>query len=173
MDPLLAEIDPSVAEGDEEHSGGYYRCRDDISNFRLKVRVRKVQTATSASSALTLTSGNSDDEEDDEPSSPGSANSSSLTWLGNVTLSWQEKVFSASEENYYRCAKEEDFRGNVLKRKFYRDVQDAKKRSKSLAQQIFTCLDEELYEHDEVILDFSFFFFSCGNLLDFAHKNQL
>ena len=25
MDPLLADIDPSVAEGDEEHSGGYYR----------------------------------------------------------------------------------------------------------------------------------------------------
>ena len=49
MDPLLADIDPSVAEGDEEHSGGYYRCRDDISNFRIKVRVRKV-VSTSASS---------------------------------------------------------------------------------------------------------------------------
>ena len=49
MDPLLADIDPSVAEGDEEHSGGYYRCRDDISNFRIKVRVRKV-VPTSASS---------------------------------------------------------------------------------------------------------------------------
>ena len=39
MDPLLTDIDPSVAEGDEEQSGAYYRCRDDIENFRLKVRV--------------------------------------------------------------------------------------------------------------------------------------
>ena len=42
------------------------------------------------------------------------------------------------------------FEGNVLKKKFFRDVQDAKKRSKTLAQQIFTCLDGELYQHDEV-----------------------
>ena len=39
MDPLLADIDPSVAEGDEEQSGACYRCRDDIEHFRLKVRV--------------------------------------------------------------------------------------------------------------------------------------
>ena len=25
MDPLLTEIEPSVAQEDEEHSGGYYR----------------------------------------------------------------------------------------------------------------------------------------------------
>lgn len=147
MDPLLAtEIDPSVAEGDEEHSGGYYRCRDDISNFRVKVRIRKVQVQSSVS----LTS-NSDDEEEDLRSSPSGSNSSK-SWLGNVTLGWQEKLFSPAEENYYREAKEEDFSGNVLKRKFFRDVQDAKKRSKTLAsQQIFTCLDGELYQQDEVI----------------------
>ena len=39
MDPLLADIDPAVAEGDEEQSGACYRCRDDIEHFRLKVRV--------------------------------------------------------------------------------------------------------------------------------------
>ena len=42
MDPLLAEIEPAVAEGDEEQSGAYYRCRDDIEHFRVKVRVSLV-----------------------------------------------------------------------------------------------------------------------------------
>ena len=42
MDPLLTDIDPSVAEGDEEQSGAYYRCRDDIEHFRLKVRVSHI-----------------------------------------------------------------------------------------------------------------------------------
>ena len=45
--------------------------------------------------------------------------------------------------------------GNVLKKKFFRDVQEAKKRAKTLAQPIFTCLDGELYEQDEVTADFS------------------
>ena len=62
----------------------------------------------------------------------------------------QEKLFSPTEEIYYRNAKEEDFHGNVLKRKYFKDVQDAKKRSKPLGQKIFTCLDGELYENDEV-----------------------
>ena len=55
-----------------------------------------------------------------------------------------------AEENYYRDAKEEDFLGNVLKKKFFRDVQEAKKRGKTLGQKVFTCLDGELYENDEV-----------------------
>ena len=71
--------------------------------------------------------------------------------LTNFFLNFrQEKLFSPTEEIYYRNAKEEDFHGNVLKRKYFKDVQDAKKRSKPLGQKIFTCLDGELYENDEV-----------------------
>ena len=51
-------------------------------------------------------------EDDDLPSSPASSSTSS-TWLGNVTLAWQEKLFSPCEENYYRRAKEEDFQGKA------------------------------------------------------------
>jgi hypothetical protein len=65
-------------------------------------------------------------------------------------LGWQEKCFSHVEEHFYQEAKEEDFQGNVLKKKFFRDVQAAQKRSQILGQKIFTCLDGELYEHDEV-----------------------
>ena len=79
-----------------------------------------------------------------------SPSSTSTTWLGNVTFGWQEKLFSPTEEIYYRNAREEDFHGNVLKRKYFKDVQEAKKRSKPLGQKIFTCLDGELYENDEV-----------------------
>lgn len=30
MDQWLGDIDPSVAEGDDEFTSGTYRCRDDI-----------------------------------------------------------------------------------------------------------------------------------------------
>ena len=47
--------------------------------------------------------------DEDDPSSPSTSTASSAVWLGNVTLGWQEKLFSLDEENYYRGAKEEDF----------------------------------------------------------------
>ena len=123
MDPLLTEIEPAVAEGDEEQSGAYYRCRDDIEHFRVKVRVslsiwatcvpsfvkcffiflvqvRKVVAASNFSVTTT--------EEDEEPSSPASS-SVNAQWIANVTLGWQEKLYSQEEENYYLKAKEEDF----------------------------------------------------------------
>ena len=67
-----------------------------------------------------------------------------------MTFGWQEKIFSPSEEQYFQKAKEDDFQGNVLKKKYYKDIQEAKKRSKKLGQKIFTCLDGELYENEEV-----------------------
>ena len=76
----------------------------------------------------------------------------------------QEKLFSPTEEIYYRNAKEEDFHGNVLKRKYFKDVQEAKKRSKPLGQKIFTCLDGELYENDEVGTIYYYFTIDFWNL---------
>ena len=101
--------------------------------------------------ASSSTAGTEDDDDEDEESiSPTNSVSTSAQWIGSVTFGWQEKIFSPAEEVHYRKAKEEDFHGNVLKKKFYKDVQEAKKRSKTLGQKIFTCLDGELYENDEV-----------------------
>ena len=50
-------------------------------------------------------------EEDEEPSSPASS-SVNAQWIANVTLGWQEKLFSAKEETFYQKAKEEDFQVN-------------------------------------------------------------
>ena len=47
-------------------------------------------------------------EEDEEPSSPASS-SVNAQWIANVTLGWQEKLFSPKEETFYQKAKEEDF----------------------------------------------------------------
>ena len=130
-----------------------------VSLFILKIGVNFVNVVK----LCPIFSSTSEETEDEDlPSSPASSSTSS-TWLGNVTLAWQEKLFSPSEENYYRKAKEEDFQGNVLKKKFFRDVQDAKKRSKTLAQQIFTCLNGELYQHDEVKSRISLTFFQLCN----------
>ena len=122
----------------------FFRCRDDISNFKVRVKVKRVILASSS------TAGTEDDDEDEESISPTNSVSTSAQWIGSVTFGWQEKIFSPAEEVHYRKAKEEDFHGNVLKKKFYKDVQEAKKRSKTLGQKIFTCLDGELYENDEV-----------------------
>jgi hypothetical protein len=37
MDQWLGDIDPSVAEGDDEFTSGTYRCRDDI-RYRQKLK---------------------------------------------------------------------------------------------------------------------------------------
>ena len=43
--------------------------------------------------------------------------------FGELTLSWQEKKFSPAELKFYSASKEEDCHGDVLKMKFFRDVQ--------------------------------------------------
>ena len=51
-------------------------------------------------------------EEDEEPSSPSSSSAVNAQWIANVTLGWQEKLFSPKEETFYQKAKEEDFQVN-------------------------------------------------------------
>jgi len=43
--------------------------------------------------------------------------------FGEITVGWQEKRFSPAEIKFYTSSREEDFHGNVLKMKFFRDVQ--------------------------------------------------
>ena len=63
-------------------------------------KVRKVVASSNFSVTTT--------EEDEEPSSPASS-SVNAQWIANVTLGWQEKLFSPQEETFYQKAKEEDF----------------------------------------------------------------
>ena len=64
-------------------------------------KVRKVVASSNFSVTTT--------EEDEEPSSPSSSSAVNAQWIANVTLGWQEKLFSPKEETFYQKAKEEDF----------------------------------------------------------------
>ena len=80
-----------------------------VSLFILKIGVNFVNVVK----LCPIFSSTSEETEDEDlPSSPASSSTSS-TWLGNVTLAWQEKLFSPCEENYYHRAKEEDFQGSM------------------------------------------------------------
>ena len=68
------------------------------------VQVRKVVNTSNFSVTTT--------EEDEEPSSPASS-SVNAQWIANVTLGWQEKLFSLPEETFYQKAKEEDFQVHI------------------------------------------------------------
>ena len=51
-------IEPVATDEDPECSGGVYRCRDDISNFTFRIRVRKVNPVSGSSlSASTISLG--------------------------------------------------------------------------------------------------------------------
>ena len=66
----------SVAQEDEEHSGGYYRCRDEISNFKIRVRVKKVIIAANSSSTGGTDTGTGTEDEEEEPVSPANTSKS-------------------------------------------------------------------------------------------------
>ena len=169
---LGAGIEPVITDEDLECSGGVYRCRDDISNFSFRIRVRKVNPVSGSSlSASSITLGsetgavtgsndslrseregnvNKDRERKDEFQESSDV-------VEDVTIEWQQKKFSKQEIKFYSQAKEEDFHQNVLKKKFYRDVQALiKKRGKSHSlkktesNRIYTLVDGELTSADEV-----------------------
>ena len=57
---LGGNIEAVVTDEDLECSGGVYRCRDDISNFKFRIKVKKVNPVSGSSlsaSSLTLGSG--------------------------------------------------------------------------------------------------------------------
>lgn len=165
-------IEPVVTDEDLECSGGVYRCRDDISNFSFRVRVRKVNPVSSSLSASSLTlergAGVVSDSNDSLRSELGSRalidrdkdrkdEYKDTDLVEDITIQWQQKKFSKEEIKLYSEAKEEDFHQNVLKKKFFRDVQALTRRrsksaptNKSDLHRIYTLVDGELANLDEV-----------------------
>ena len=77
--------------------------------------------------------------------------------IEDTIIQWQQKKFSKQEIKFYSDSKEEDFHQNVLKKKFYRDVQTIKRKKTKSAQvnkqdsnRIYTLVDGELANVDEV-----------------------
>ena len=171
-DPILGScVEPVITDEDLECSGGVYRCRDDISNFKFRIKVKKVNPVSGSSlsaSSLSLGSGaggvsDSNDSLRSDVEGRGQIERErkdaiqDADVIEDVTIQWQQKKFSKQEIKYYSEAKEEDFHQNVLKKKFYRDVQAfTKKRGKSIPlnkfelNKIYTLIDGELATADEV-----------------------
>ena len=166
-------IEPVLTDEDLECSGGVYRCRDDISNFVFRIKVKKINpVAGSSLSASSLTLGsNTGGASDSNDSLRGESESvgnlerdrerkddiHDADIIEDVTIQWQQKKFSKQEIKYYSEAKEEDFHQNVLKKKFYRDVQALTKKkgksvplNKSEQNRIYTLVDGELASSEEV-----------------------
>eukprot|EP00095_Tigriopus_kingsejongensis_P003494 maker-scaffold875_size86197-snap-gene-0.18 protein:Tk03494 transcript:maker-scaffold875_size86197-snap-gene-0.18-mRNA-1 annotation:"hypothetical protein BRAFLDRAFT_279949" len=146
----------------EDHTVGTYRTRDNISNFQIRLKVRKVANSTS-SSILNLHGArcNLDETESDSESGASEIGPHLVPILNEVTLGWQEKLFSAAERRFYAGKKESDFDRDVLRKKFYHLVQAAqdgrKKGSAGLPKlKIYTTLDGELipfYDQEPEELD--------------------
>ena len=174
-EPILGNgIEPVMTDEDLECSGGIYRCRDDILNFKFRIKVKKVNPVAGSSSlsasSLTLGSGtagrtDSNDSLRSEPEGEGSTERGNaekdkdLDMVEDVIIQWQQKKFSKQEIKYYSDAKEEDFHHNVLKKKFYRDVHALTKRkgksvplNKMESNRIYTLVDGELDIAEEVKL---------------------
>ena len=175
---LGSGIEPVITDEDLECSGGVYRCRDDISNFKFRIKVKRINPVAGSSvsaSSLTLGSGGASDSNDSlrgelesivnvDRDRERKDNTQDADVIEDVTIQWQQKKFSKQETKYYSEAKEEDFHQNVLKKKFYRDVQSlTKKKGKSVAlnkvdlNRIYTLVDGELANSEEVGPDVNIF----------------
>lgn len=179
-----ADIDPALTGvDDDEYTGGVYRCRDNIANLKVRVKVRRVnhsgpkvglakgQTSRSPRTEHVVHGGRKDtsyhdyDNDEDEQEGADEENPNSPPEVEEVVVGWQEKVFSPGEVRMYSEAKEEDFHSNVLKKKFFRDVQALGKKAQvkvkaagssntgkaSRCCQIFTLVDGELSSLNDVI----------------------
>ena len=86
------------------------RCRDNINNLRLRIRIGPVTSSLPSMLSLSSDSSSSSPEKTAGPRE-------------EVTLAWQEKVFSKEEFRHYSNSKEEDFEAPMKKKL----VCDAKK----------------------------------------------
>ena len=110
IESLFAELEPP----EESNGVGSYRCRDNINNLRLRVKIRPVSSALP--SVLSLSS-STETAEKTEPVN------TRFSIKEEVSLSWQQKIFSKSEFRVYANAKEDDFESPMNKKL----VGDAKK----------------------------------------------
>ena len=160
MDGLINDADAAPLP-DEPFHVGVYRTRDSISNFRARVRLRKVTAATSLSSSLSGLSslgkvGRSEnkDETDSENSSvtdlQQSSGSGSGGFIDEISFGWQEKHFNETEYRFYSGKREADFDGDVLRKKLFHEVQKlAKKGGERERHKIYTTLDGELIQYGD------------------------
>ncbi len=65
-----------------------------------------------------------------------------------MVIGWQQKLFRAKELRYYSGKREEDFSSDVLKKKFYHDVQSMVRKGETTTKHVvYTALDGELFKH--------------------------
>ena len=114
IESLFAELEPP----EESNGVGSYRCRDNINNLRLRVKIRPVSSALP--SVLSLSSSTDTAESSPEKTEPVNTR---FSIKEEVSLSWQQKIFSKSEFRVYANAKEDDFESPMNKKL----VGDAKK----------------------------------------------
>ena len=114
IESLFAELEPP----EESNGVGSYRCRDNINNLRLRVKIRPVSSALP--SVLSLSSSTDTAESSPEKTEPVNTR---FSIKEEVSLSWQQKIFSKSEFRVYANVKEDDFESPMNKKL----VGDAKK----------------------------------------------
>ncbi|CAB4068752.1 MKS1 [Lepeophtheirus salmonis] len=151
-------------EEDEEFvtsGGGIYRVRDNISNFRFRINVRKIELhldSSDSSKEGTSSKGNDgyeEDEDEEQEDSPRGGSSDEYFENDSVTLRWQQKIFSKDEIEKYSSAHESDFgEDEVLAKKFYHDVQKLKNETKKCQfGRIYTCIDGEICKEKETLIN--------------------
>ena len=87
------------------------RCRDHISNLRFRVLINPV--SSKLPSVLSLSS-STDTGTDSSPEKDVKTRGNAFK--EDVTLSWQQKVFSKSEFRHYANAKEDDYESPMNKK---------------------------------------------------------
>ena len=89
------------------------RCRDNINNLRFRIKIGPVSSGIP--SVLSVSSGSTDSSPEKTTSDPGLRE--------EVSLAWQQKLFSKEQFRHFANSKEEDFE-SPMKKKL---VCDAKK----------------------------------------------
>ena len=114
VEKLFAELEPP----EETQGVGVYRCRDSINNLRFRVKISPV--SSKLPSVLSLSSSSSSDAAE---SSPEREVRSRDQLREEISLTWQQKVFSRTEFRQFANAKEDDYESPMNKKL----VCDAKK----------------------------------------------
>jgi len=82
--------------------------------------------------------------------------------VSTLSVAWQEKHFSPSEIKFYTASKQEDFADDILKLKFFRDVQvgrreglkDVHQRSRCVSRFTFPALIQALMKQKKGTADY-------------------
>ena len=106
VENLFAELEPP----EESNGVGSYRCRDNISNLRLRVKIRPVSSALPSVLSLSSSTDTAESSPEKEPTR------ARFSIKEETNLSWQQKVFSKTEFRHYANAKEQDFETPMSKK---------------------------------------------------------